>query len=84
MLNKKNINVNDTIEEHSDKRELTDNEKVVVLETYEECCIAYKLKNFIGRILIEDVHEKDDSIPGDLIISYADEFKAKRIKEEIK
>lgn len=84
MLNKKNINVKDTIKEHSGIKELTDKEKEVIHETYEECCIAYRLENFIGRILIENVHEKDDSIPGELIVSYAEELKAKKKKEEKK
>lgn len=76
MLDAKSINVKDTIEDYSDRKELTAKEKEVVLGVYEELK-ALNIDNFVSEVIIEKVQEKDDSIPELLIVAYAEELAAK-------
>jgi hypothetical protein len=70
---KKMLNLKRTLKDYSDRKELTADEKKVVLEAYEESK-ELKLKNFIDEVIIEKIQEKNYSIPDELVIAYTEEL----------
>ncbi len=67
------MNLKRTLKDYSDRKELTADEKKVVLEAYEESK-ELKLKNFIDEVIIEKIQEKNYSIPDELVIAYTEEL----------
>ena len=73
MINLKQVLIN-----YSERRELTDDEKNIIIQEYGNCR-ALNLVNFTDKIIADEFKRKNLNIPQGLVYAYVNEIKIKKI-----
>lgn len=72
------INLKQVLIDYSDRRELTDHEKNIIIQEYGNCR-ALDLANFMDKIIADEIKRKNLNIPQSLVYAFVNEIKIKKI-----